>query len=152
MLSLHKILLPTDLSPNGDRALAEAKRFASVFSSSVDLLYVWAPPALVAPEAVVSGIGLTEQPLIEWLGAQANEQLGKLASEARAAGLPVGECFCDLGDPASAIIDRASKGKYDLLVLGTHGRTGLSHLLLGSVAAKVVREAPCPVLTVRTAN
>lgn len=150
MLSVHKILLPTDLSPNGARALEEATRFATAFSASIDLLYVWTPPALVAPEAVVTGIGLTEQPLLEWLGSQASEQLEKYSAEARSAGAPVADCFCDLGDPATAIVERANGGKYDLLVLGTHGRTGLSHLLLGSVAAKVVREAPCPVLTVRT--
>jgi nucleotide-binding universal stress UspA family protein len=53
------------------------------------------------------------------------------------------------GHPASAIVDTAREKKYDLIVMGTHGRTGLAHLFMGSVAEKVTRLAPCPVLTVR---
>jgi nucleotide-binding universal stress UspA family protein len=55
------------------------------------------------------------------------------------------------GNPAEAIVERARSEGYDLLVMGTHGRTGVQHLLVGSVAEKVVRLAPCPVLTVRVA-
>ncbi len=149
MLSLKKILLPTDLSEGSARVLAEAELFASKFSATIDLMYVWSPPPLAAPESVITGVGITEQPLLEWLRNSASEQLRKFETEARAAGVPIGEAFCDLGDPATAIVERAASGGYDLLVIGTHGRSGLSHLLLGSVAEKVVRRAPCPVLTVR---
>jgi nucleotide-binding universal stress UspA family protein len=55
------------------------------------------------------------------------------------------------GRPASAIVEEASAGRFDLIVMGTHGRTGLTHALLGSVAERVVQKAPCPVLTVRDA-
>jgi nucleotide-binding universal stress UspA family protein len=54
------------------------------------------------------------------------------------------------GEPAHVIAKVAAEGKYDLIVMGTHGRTGLSHMMVGSVAEKVVRLAPCPVLTYRT--
>ena len=149
MVSLNKILVPTDLSESGARVLAEAQMFASAFSATIDLMYVWTPPALAAPESVLTGVGVTEQPLLEYLRASASDQLSKFESDARSAGIPIHESFCDLGDPATAIVERAASGGYDLLVLGTHGRTGLSHVLMGSVAEKVVRRAPCPVLTVR---
>lgn len=149
MLTLNKILVPTDLSESAAPVLAEAQLFASRFSATIDLLHVWSPPALATPESVITGVGMTEQPLLEWLRSNAGELLSKFEHDARSAGVRIGQSFCDLGDPATAIIDRATSGGYDLLVLGTQGRTGLSHLLLGSVAEKVVRRAPCPVLTVR---
>jgi universal stress protein A len=152
MVSLNKILVPTDLSESGARVLAEAQLFASAFSATIDLMYVWTPPALAAPESVLTGVGVTEQPLLEWLRVSASDMLSKFESDARSAGIPIHESFCDLGDPATAIVERAASGGYDLLVLGTHGRTGLSHVLMGSVAEKVVRRAPCPVLTVRAQN
>jgi nucleotide-binding universal stress UspA family protein len=129
--------------------LAEAQRFASTFSAKIDLMYVWSPPALVAPESVIAGVGVVDQPLLEWLGHSASEALSRFESEVRSSGIAIEHSFCDVGDPATAIVERAASGGYDLLVLGTHGRTGLSHLLMGSVAEKVVRRAPCPILTVR---
>jgi len=150
MLSMNKILVPVDLSRAALRLLEEAQLFASKFSATIDLLYVWTPPALVAPEAVMTGVGVAEQPLLEWLGNSAREQLEKFASDAQNAGLAIANSHCELGDPATAIVERAKSGGYDLLIMGTHGRTGLSHVLMGSVAEKVVRRAPCAVLTVRT--
>jgi len=134
------------------RALAEAQEFAAVFGASIDLLYVWSAPALVAPESVITGVGINEQPLLEWVRTSATEQLAKFEAEAVKAGIAVSRSLCEAGDPASTIVERAATDKYDLLVLGTHGRTGLSHVLMGSVAEEVVRRAHCPVLTVRTAD
>jgi nucleotide-binding universal stress UspA family protein len=58
----------------------------------------------------------------------------------------------DMGDPCEAILKTAAAGHHDMIVMGTHGRTGLSHLFLGSVAERVVRRAPCPVLTIRSSD
>jgi universal stress protein A len=149
MSLLQKILVPTDLSACSSQALAQAQEFASVFGASIDLLYVWSAPALVAPESVITGVGINKQPLLDWVRESATAQLTKFESEAKLAGIAVRSSVCEAGDPATAIVERAASGKYDLLVLGTHGRTGLSHVLMGSVAEKVVRRAPCPVLTVR---
>jgi universal stress protein A len=146
---LRKILVPTDFSPTSTRALAEAQVFAAAFGASIDLLYVWSAPALVAPESVITGVGINEQPLLEWIRLSATEHLAKFEADARQAGIAVHSSLCEAGDPATTIVERATSGGYDLLVLGTHGRTGLSHLIMGSVAEKVVRRAPCPVLTVR---
>ena len=152
MLSMHKILVPTDLSSGATHVLNEAQRFAETFSASIDLLYVWTAPALVAPEALLTGVGMNEEPLLEWLESSASDQLEQFALGARNAGINVAHSYCEQGDPATAIVDRAESGHYDLLVLGTHGRGVISRLLLGSVAEKVVRRAPCPVLTVRAAS
>ncbi|HYQ46604.1 MAG TPA: universal stress protein [Polyangiaceae bacterium] len=152
MLSLRKILVPIDLSPAGTRVLAQAHDFAQQFSATIDLLHVWVPPAMLAPEALITGVGTTEQPFLEWLSNSAREHLDKFATEAAKNGITIANSYCELGDPASSIVERAAGGGYDLLVLGTHGRTGLSHALMGSVAEKVVRRAPCAVLTVRTGD
>jgi len=152
MLSVRKILVPVDLSPASLRVLEQAQDFAVTFSATIDLLHVWTPPAMLAPEALITGVGATAQPFLEWLGNSAREHLSQLEGQAHAHGIALAGSFCELGDPASTIIDRAASGGYDLLVLGTHGRTGLSHALMGSVAEKVVRRAPCAVLTVRTGS
>jgi universal stress protein A len=150
MPSLRTILVPIDLSPAGRRVLEQAQEFALTFSATIDLLHVWTPPAVLAPEALITGVGATEQPFLQWLGNSARENLDKFESQVRSEGIAIAHSHCELGDPASAIVERAQSGGYDLLVMGTHGRTGLSHALMGSVAEKVVRRAPCPVLTVRT--
>ena len=149
MPSLQNILVPTDFSAASTRALAEAHEFAAAFGARIDLLHVWSVPSLVAPESVITGVGINEQPLLEWMRQSAGELLAKFEADAQQAGIAVREAFSETGDPATAIVARAAKGKYDLLVMGTHGRTGLSHVILGSVAEKVVRRAPCAVLTVR---
>lgn len=150
MPAFRKILVPTDLSPCSTRALAEAQEFARPFSASIDLLYVWTMPPLVAPESLLTGMGINEQPLLDWVGSTARELLARFEATAKSAGIEINTSFCEPGDPATAIVERASQGGYDLLVLGTHGRSGLAHAVLGSVAEKVVRRARCPVLTVRT--
>ena len=149
MLSLRKVLVPIDLSPAGMRVLEQAHTFALKFSATIDLLHVWTPPPMLAPEALISGLGAAEQPFMEWLGNSAREHLAKFEETARSQGIEIAGSHCELGDPATAIVERAASGGYDLLVLGTHGRTGLSHVLMGSVAEKVVRGAPCSVLTVK---
>ncbi len=149
---MRKILVPIDLSPASTRVLEQAQAFAAQFSASIDLLYVYNPPAVLAPEALLTGVGATELPFLEWLGNSARERLLKFESQARSEGIAIAHSYCELGDPASTIVERAGSGGYDLLVMGTHGRTGLSHALMGSVAEKVVRRARCAVLTVRTGD
>ena len=146
MLSMRKILVPIDLSPAGRRVLDQAQEFALTFSATIDLLHVWTPPAMLAPEALITGVGTTEQPFLQWLGNSARENLSKFESQVRSEGIAVARSYCELGDPATAIVDQAESGDYDLLVMGTHGRTGLSRLLMGSVAEAIVRKAHCPVL------
>jgi universal stress protein A len=149
MQTPHNILVATDLSACSTGALASAQLFAEAFSANIDLLYVWSAPMLVAPESVFTGMGVNEEPLLHWLHKSAVEQLARYRADVEQTGVRVRSALCEAGDPATTILERAHNGHYDLLVLGTHGRTGLSHVLLGSVAEKVVRRAACPVLTVR---
>jgi len=148
MTSIRKILVPTNLSEAGTAALLEAQRFAEGFGATIDLLHVWSPPALMAPEAVVTGTGVNEQPLLEWMRQTAEEHLLTFRDEARARGIHVDGALCELGDPAAAIVERAAAGHYDLLVLASRERGALARALLGSVTEQVIRHAPCPVLTV----
>jgi nucleotide-binding universal stress UspA family protein len=78
------------------------------------------------------------------------ERLASLKAEAFPHGADV-ETAVFAGRPAATIVDRAQAGRFDLIVMGTHGRTGLSHMFMGSVAERVVRTSPCAVLTVRGA-
>ncbi|HEY4106311.1 MAG TPA: universal stress protein [Polyangiaceae bacterium] len=152
MPSVQKILVPVDLSPSSNKALAEARAFAEAFGASIDLLYVWSVPTLIAPEAVIAGVGINEQPLFDWIRHNATTELAKFQANAEHDGINVHDSICEPGDPATSIVEHAKSGHYDLVVMGTHGRTGLSHVILGSVTEKVVRRAPCPVLTVRTSD
>ena len=82
--------------------------------------------------------------------AEAAESLGRYAEEVRSRGIPV-ETVVTEGYAATAIIDEIANQSADLVVIGTHGLSGLKHLLLGSIAERVVQKATCPVLTVKTA-
>jgi nucleotide-binding universal stress UspA family protein len=124
MLSLRKVLVPIDLTPAATRVLEQAQEFAAKFSASIDLLHVWTPPAMLAPEALVTGVGTAQQPFLEWVANNARQQLGLFESHAQSAGIDIAHSYCELGDPATSIIEHAASGGYDLLVMGTHGRTG----------------------------
>lgn len=144
MVTIHKILVPTDFSAGSEAATEQALSLAQKFAASVTLFHVYQVPTYVFPDgsSFVAGPEVTAR--IE-RGVE-----DSLAAAARAAqqksGVPV-ETASAIGTPFEEIL-RAAEG-CDLVVMGTHGRTGLRHLLLGSVAEKVVRHAHCPVLTVR---
>ena len=112
-------------------------------SSPVTVLTVFQPPTLaVAAEVLTSALD------VRTLG-RASQGLAEAARRVAAAGaLDVVTVLCE-GSPYDEILAHAREGRFDLIVMGTHGRTGLEHMLMGSVAEKVVRTAPCPVLTVR---
>jgi nucleotide-binding universal stress UspA family protein len=89
--------------------------------------------------------------MMQELAEQAERHLGEWRSDAeRLAGGPRVGMEKAVGEPAAEILSYAERSGVDLLVLGTHGRTGLEHALMGSVAERVVRKAHCPVLTVRS--
>jgi nucleotide-binding universal stress UspA family protein len=134
MAHIRKVLVPLDGSRPSVAALEYALAFAEDSGASIDVLYVKPPPGV----AVV----LEEDREAERARAsameEATERLGDRVSQKN-----------DAGDPLLKILENASAGAYDLIVMGTHGRVGRLHVLLGSVAEGVVRNAPCPVLTVR---
>lgn len=142
MYTIHSILLPTDFSEYSDHALAVAGSLARDHGARLVLLHV-VEGEIVAGE---SGIWL---PPAQGTLEEARERLETLPVPDPS--LPV-EHRVASGFPVDEILRLAEKEPFDLIVMGTHGRTGLSRLLMGSVAEQVLRRAQCPVLTVRGAT
>ena len=142
MLPKH-ILVPTDLSEGAEQALDYACELARILDAEIHLLNVVGIPALGVPEL---GVALTST-IIDQLVTENQGALDQLARTRCAARL--GHVRIKAGDPRDMINQTAQELGADLIVMGTHGRRGISRALLGSVAESVVRTAPCAVLTVR---
>ena len=145
MIPIHRILVPTDFSEPAHAALKWATTLAKEFESRVYLLHV-----VPEPYAYPWGTELSSLPLNEILAQSeeaARQRLGELAVET---GLPADrlETKAVVGTPVDQVIALVKEQKIDLVVLGTHGRGPVGHLLLGSVAERVVRRSPVPVRTV----
>jgi nucleotide-binding universal stress UspA family protein len=140
MLPIHTVLHPTDFSDRSANALPLACALAHDYGARLVVLHVAQPTPLVYGEGFVV-------PDPDEVVRVERERLQDLLVPV--SGIPVERRFVE-GDPANRILDVARKIRADLIVLGTHGRTGLKRLLMGSVAEQVVRKALCPVLTVTT--
>jgi nucleotide-binding universal stress UspA family protein len=146
MLSLRRILVPIDFSPPSRDALVYAAALADKVGAELILLHVVQDLAVFLPDAVtVTPVAL---PPVEQLTAAVREGLTRFLRESQLEGRQVQEEVRE-GSPHAEIVTFAAEAGIDLIVMGTHGRGGLRHMLLGSVTEKVVRSAPCPVLTVR---
>lgn len=147
-MAIRRILVPIDFSSGSLRALEYARELARGLGAELLLLYVFEPMDFSG----YSENFLPPPQLTQVLGehhAKARERLARLAEETAASGPRARWLLVD-GSPAQRIVETARAEGIDLVVMGTLGRTGVPHLLLGSVAEKVVRLAPCPVLTVRS--
>ncbi|MGH9256357.1 MAG: universal stress protein [Vicinamibacterales bacterium] len=145
--AITRILVPVDFSPHSDRALRYATRLAARLGASVELVHVVDNP--FASGAWTSEMYVSNLPhILESLTGEATKRLTTLKSVAASEGVNV-ETNVLTGQPAHTIIEHAHAGSFDLIVMGTHGRTGFSHVFMGSVAERVVRRASCPVLTLR---
>jgi nucleotide-binding universal stress UspA family protein len=145
-MEFRKILCPTDFSDTSRVALATAVSLAQKLGASVTLLHVYQAPGIALPDGVALG-GAEE---MATLANQVDASMKSWQAEAQALGLTVG-LETAIGATAPEIERIADEGGYDLIVIGTHGRTGLAKALLGSTTEKVVQKAPCAVLTVRRA-
>jgi nucleotide-binding universal stress UspA family protein len=151
-LAIKRILVPTDFSPCSSAALDHAAFLAERLDASLEVLHVLEPPQFMAPEVSMQLPGGPMQTLAQVARAQAGRDMERfLAPLRRRTMLPVRQRI-ELGDPCDVILRLAEGSRYDLIVIGTHGRTGLAHLLMGSIAEKVVRQSSCPVLTVRQSH
>jgi nucleotide-binding universal stress UspA family protein len=146
MMRITKILVPVDFSTQSTHALDCAKTLAEKFEAPIHLLTV-VPDPFMLPNP--SGLYM---PLpagyVEGLQRDAEAHLQELLPPVERARLQVHSAVL-FGDPAMKILDYAGLETIDLIVMGTHGRGGFAHALMGSVAEKVVRAATCPVLTIR---
>lgn len=147
-MSLPKrILVPTDFSEPAGAALDYAKTLAQALGASLHILCVMDDPmpGFKMPDHVCSIPAIRRQ-----LEAEAKEQLAKLLTPEERTAFRA-ELTAEWGNPYAKVLDFASKHDIDMIVMGTHGRGGLEHVLIGSVAERVVRQASCPVLTIRPA-
>ncbi|MDX2052423.1 MAG: universal stress protein [Polyangiaceae bacterium] len=149
---LSKILVAVDFSECSMRALEKASELALACGASVDILHVWEMPSFLPPTTLVGPDLEMQQPLLELVREHAANELARFGADAAAKGLKVGAARSAEGDPWRTIVSTAEHDHYDLIALGTMGRTGLMHVMLGSVAEKVVRHSSVPVLTVRMAE
>lgn len=146
------ILLPHDFSASAVRAEGYAAQLARTLGSRLVLCHVSDLPAGLDVGALFQPEGQrTPAKVEEYVVGTAKERLEIRAQRLRAQGLTV-TCRACMGDVAPTILKEADEIGADLIVMGTHGRKGLAHFLLGSVAEKVIREANVPVLTVRHAE
>jgi nucleotide-binding universal stress UspA family protein len=149
--SIKKILVPVDFSDGARPAIEMAATMAHTFGASIELLHVWQPPPLIPLTMVIMPSAPDAEPvnMEELARSTAGAQMKDLAARQHEQGVKEVRSRVGIGNPAHEIVDLAELGHFDLIVMGTHGRTGLAHAVLGSVAEKVVRRAKCPVLTAR---
>lgn len=145
MIQIRRILLPTDFSEFARCAARYACAFAEGFQSELHLLHVLETHVIATPDLAM---GMAFPSYVEETRVAASKKLDDVLDPAWRSRHTVHNAIAE-GNPLVTIIRYAREHQIDLIVLGTHGRTGLSHVLLGSVAENVVRKAPCPVLTVR---
>jgi universal stress protein A len=146
MIDLRRILVPTDFSKYSDTALTYATALAEKFNAELYLLHVVQDLAVFVPDAVAVTPPIALP--VEQFAAAARDALQRVISEQHLERFAIHPEVRE-GAPFYEIIRFAKEARIDLIVMGTHGHTGLVHVLLGSVTEKVVRKAPCPVLTVR---
>ena len=145
MRHYKRILCPVDFSPYSASALDEAASLAKAIGAELTLLHVYQNPAYVLP--MQGYVGLSQDFLTN-MRKQLEDEIAGQARPLRDQGIAVRTEVVE-GIPYKAIVDHAKDAQTDLIVMGTHGRTGLSHALTGSVAERVVRLAHCPVLITR---
>ena len=142
---IKKVLVPIDFSDYSKSSLKYAVNFAKNFKASLILVYV-VEPVIYPPDFSMGQIAIPAAGIE--MDKRAKEELNKLAEKEIPSGLSVKKII-KTGKPFVEIIETAADEDADLIIIATHGHTGVEHILFGSTAEKVVRKAPCPVLTLR---
>jgi nucleotide-binding universal stress UspA family protein len=146
MLALRRILVPTDFSPASDLAVDYAVGMAGRSGGAVEVLHVVDVTSLAT--ALAQALGTDRPDLRDRLIGEAERRLAEVRAKCASSQVSASSHVLT-GQAARAIAERAFNSGADLIVMGTHGRSGVAHLVLGSVAERVLRIAPCPVLVVR---
>ncbi len=145
MIHIQKILCPIDFSAPSRNALRYASEFAKAMNAKITVMHV------IQPQPIAADVNVPYVPLEVDLEKNAREELEHLVKETVQEGVLV-EQIIAFGLPSDCVIAQAKKENVDLIILGTHGRTGISRLLMGSTAESVIRHAACPVLVVKASE
>ena len=148
MIVLKNILVATDFSEPSAAALAYGRELARSFGAALTILHI-ADDTMARAYGIDGGVLLTDPELQRRLEADALAQVNALICDEDRVQRKARGVVLSSTTPAAAIVTLAHNSNIDLIVLGTHGRSGFAHLLMGSVSERVVQTAPCPVLTVR---
>jgi universal stress protein A len=149
MVEFKRIVLTTDLSENASVAVPFAVDLAKKYGGAITLLHVCEDSIYYASAAAAEGFVVDMDDFAAKVEKDREEALKKEAARlSKTHGVPV-EPLLRKGHSAGEIIAYAKEAKPDVVVIATHGRSGFSHLIFGSVAEKVIRLCPCPVLSVR---
>jgi len=146
VIPIRKMLAPTDFSPHAETAVRYACGLAERLGSELHLLHVLSEVVPAGPDPMLTPVMPPEY--YRESEAQSLETLARLLDPSWGEP-PIVRTAVVWSSSVDGIVDYARDHEVDLVVIATHGRTGLSHVLLGSVAERIVREAPCPVLTIR---
>lgn len=147
MIELKQILYPTDFSEYADHARMYVTEMAKAFNSKVILMHTIQAPSHYEV-AYNYELALNPEEIGEKRQKAADKKINEIAQKIREEGVEV-ETLITLGSPFVDIVSTARKQEVDLVILSTHGWGFIKHVLMGSTAERVVRKAPCPVLTVR---
>lgn len=142
MTEFGKILFPTDFSESAENASRYAMSLAKKYGSKVYVIHV------IEPFTYTTEFGIDFSAQLKEMEASARRLLDDIVASIKRNNLDV-ESVLITGEPFVEIIKYARKEQVDLIVMATHGRSGIEHMLLGSVAEKVVRKSPCPVMTIK---
>lgn len=145
-LGIHRILVPIDFSEHSKNSLKYAVQYAVRFRAKLDLLYV-VEPTIYPADFSFGQVGFPN--VEEELRKRGSEELSSLLASEIEGRVPA-EASVRTGKPFYEINEYAREKNVDLIIIATHGHTGVEHILFGSTVEKVVRKAPCPVLVVRT--
>jgi nucleotide-binding universal stress UspA family protein len=147
MITLKNILVPTDFSRPSEAALTYGRALARAFGATLHVVHVVDNVSALIYGAEAYSLSIPE--LQQEVEEAARKQLAEFSIDNDPSPVPTWQRLVTSSTPAAAIADYAGREHIDLIVMGTNGRGGVAHMLLGSVAERVVRTAPCPVLTVR---
>ena len=147
MIALKKILVATDFSEPSDAALAYGRELARTFGASLTVVHV--VDNILTRAYGTDGVVLVDPELQREIETSAQRQVDSLLFDEDRQALGAVGLVITSTSPSAAIVTYAHDASVDLIVMGTHGRGAIAQLLMGSVAERVVRVAPCPVLTVR---
>jgi len=147
MVAIRKVLCPIDFSETSRLALEYAVDLSLKMDADLTLLHVYQAPGYAMPEGL--GVVMAGPEEMAAVVSGVDDLMKQWRADAEGLGARDVKTRTELGGTPAEIARVAAEGGHDLIVMGTHGRTGIGHALLGSTAERVIRHAPCPVLVVR---